>query len=322
MRGGQLEHELAARRKPILEPQLAVHRPGQVAGREQPDPGPARRVVAADERLEDPLPPLGRDARPVVGDGEQDASAVAPAVGSRSGRRPGRTWRRSRGDTRGAGRAGRPSRPRGAGAPGTSRPAGGGGGSPRATRRSSRRPRRRRPARASAAPRAGRAGWPGSSRPSSRAGRPGGGPPSPSVAVPSAPASRAAVPMSSRLARTTASGVRSSWVTIGDQARPRLVDRPEAVDLGLGLGLEPALLDDPGQERRERLEEAHVAPPELAPPDGLDVEHADDRVVPDERHRAHRGEARLVEALEPGEARVASDVQARPAVGGSGRPVR
>ena len=87
-----------------------------------------------------------------------------------------------------------------------------------------------------------------------------------------------------------------------DEAGARLVDRPQAVDLGLRLGLQPALLDDPGEQRRERLEEADVAPPELAAPDGLDVEHADDRVVPDERHRAHRGEARLVEALEPGEA--------------------
>ena len=44
-------------RGPILEPELAAHRPGEVARREQADPGAARGVVAPDERLEDPIPP-------------------------------------------------------------------------------------------------------------------------------------------------------------------------------------------------------------------------------------------------------------------------
>ena len=79
MRGSQLEDELAAAWRPVLDPQLAVHRPGQVARREQPDPRPARRVVQADEGLEDALAPLDRDARSVVGDGQHDAAALAPA---------------------------------------------------------------------------------------------------------------------------------------------------------------------------------------------------------------------------------------------------
>ena len=77
MRGRQLEHELAAGRDPGLEAELAVHRPGQVARREQADPRSARRVVAPDERLEDPLAPFLRDPGPVVGDDEQDPATVA-----------------------------------------------------------------------------------------------------------------------------------------------------------------------------------------------------------------------------------------------------
>ena len=42
MRGSQLEHELAAFWRPVLEAQLTVHRAGQVARREQPDPGATR----------------------------------------------------------------------------------------------------------------------------------------------------------------------------------------------------------------------------------------------------------------------------------------
>src|SRR5687768_10127991 len=97
----------------------------------------------------------------------------------------------------------------------------------------------------------------------------------------------------------------------GDQVRSRLVDGAQALDLRLSLTLEPVALDKAGQQRRQRLEKADVAPRELAPTDRLDVEHADDLVVPDERHRAHRGEPQLVDAADPVKARVAVDVDAR-----------
>ena len=104
------------------------------------------------------------------------------------------------------------------------------------------------------------------------------------------------------------------------QAGARLVDRAQALDLGLGFGLQTALFDDPCQDGRERLEEADVGPPEDPPADGLDVEHADDLVVPDERHGAHRGEARFIEALEPGEPAVPADVDADQRLAGLGHP--
>ena len=109
-------------------------------------------------------------------------------------------------------------------------------------------------------------------------------------------------PSSSTYARTTASGVRSACVTTATRlARASSIAR-SAFDLRLGLGMEAALLDEAGEEARERLEERDVGGRELARLDGLDVEHADDLVVPDERDRAHRGEPRLVDAADPGEA--------------------
>ena len=63
-----------------LEPDAAAHRVHQPPRREQPDPGPARSSppLDPDERLEDALPVLGRDARPVVGDVGADRVALPP----------------------------------------------------------------------------------------------------------------------------------------------------------------------------------------------------------------------------------------------------
>ena len=70
-----------------------------------------------------------------------------------------------------------------------------------------------------------------------------------------------------------------------DQVGARLIDRAQAVELRLRLALQSVALDDAGEERRERLEERDVTPGELAPALGLDVEHADDLVVPDQAAR-------------------------------------
>ena len=90
-----------------------------------------------------------------------------------------------------------------------------------------------------------------------------------------------------------------------DQLVACLVQRLELVDLGLGLALEPALLDDAGQQVRDRGQLGDIRRGEVARLLGLDVEHADDLVVPGERHGEHRGdEPALVEAADPQEPRV------------------
>ena len=75
--------------------------------------------------------------------------------------------------------------------------------------------------------------------------------------------------------------------------------------------LEALLLDEPGEQAGERLEEAHVGGLELAPVHGLDVEHAHDLVAPQHGHRAHRGIARLVHLADPREPGIDVDVDAR-----------
>ena len=92
------------------------------------------------------------------------------------------------------------------------------------------------------------------------------------------------------------------------QLGPGRVERRQLLEAGLDLGLEAALLDDPGEERADRPQEFDVAGTEAAWLDGLHVEHADDVVVPDQRHRQHRGQALDVEAADPREARVEGHV--------------
>ena len=127
---------------------------------------------------------------------------------------------------------------------------------------------------------------------------------------------------SSRLARTTASGVRSSWVTIVTRlARASSMARRLSTWASASAWSRPfstipassaASVSRKRTSARRKTRRLHR----------LDVEDADDRVVPDERHRAHRRQPRLVEALEPGEAPVAPDVEADLWPPGLRRPAR
>src|SRR4029077_13005852 len=77
----------------------------------------------------------------------------------------------------------------------------------------------------------------------------------------------------------------------------------------LGLTPHPALLDDVGEEVGDRPPVGDVRRAEVTMLLGLDVEDADDPVVPDKRHGQHRGdEAALVDAADPKEALVAADI--------------
>ena len=87
-----------------------------------------------------------------------------------------------------------------------------------------------------------------------------------------------------------------------------LVEGLELAQLSLLLPLQPAFLDDPGQQRGDRRQEVDLLRREAPRRDRLDVEDADHDVVPGERHGEHRGEPREVEAAEVLEARVQPDV--------------
>ena len=108
-------------------------------------------------------------------------------------------------------------------------------------------------------------------------------------------------------ARTTASGVRSSWVTSAiSSERASSIWRSCSSAL-LRLGLLAALLDDPGEQVGDRLQLGDVGRAEQPRLLGLDVEDADDLVVPAQRHAEHRrDEPLLVDPADPQEARVAS----------------
>ena len=83
-----------------------------------------------------------------------------------------------------------------------------------------------------------------------------------------------------------------------------------AFDPGLGLDLLAALLDDPGEQVGDRAELGDVVGAEDAMLLRLDVEDADDLVVPGQRHGQHRRDvAALVEAADPQEARLRADVR-------------
>ena len=74
-----------------------------------------------------------------------------------------------------------------------------------------------------------------------------------------------------------------------DQLAAGLVDPAKVGDARLGLDLLAALLDDAREQVGDRPELGDVAGREVARLLGLDVEHADDLVVPAERHaRASR----------------------------------
>ena len=96
----------------------------------------------------------------------------------------------------------------------------------------------------------------------------------------------------------------------GDQLAPRLVDRLECLDPRLGLGLLPALLDDPGQQVGDRAQLGDVMVAEVPGLLGLDVEDPDDLVAPGQRDGQHGGhESALVDAADPQEPRVCPDVR-------------
>ena len=95
-----------------------------------------------------------------------------------------------------------------------------------------------------------------------------------------------------------------------DQLGSSLVERLERLDLGLGLELGPTLLDDPGEEVGDRAQLVDVRGAEVPGLLGLDVEDPDDRVVPGQRHRQRRGdEPALVDAPDPEEPRIVADVR-------------
>ena len=88
------------------------------------------------------------------------------------------------------------------------------------------------------------------------------------------------------------------------------IEGSQLLGLGLGLALQPDPLDEPGEDVGDRSELVRVGRAERPRSLGLDVEDADDAVVPDERDREHRGdEPLLIDAADPQEARVARDVR-------------
>ena len=98
---------------------------------------------------------------------------------------------------------------------------------------------------------------------------------------------------------------------MGDDAQqlgPRGIERRELREPSLDLGGQPALLDDPGQQRGDRLQERDLVFAEDPRSARLDIQHADDLAVPHERHRQHPGELLDIEAADPREARIDGDV--------------
>ncbi len=80
------------------------------------------------------------------------------------------------------------------------------------------------------------------------------------------------------------------------------VERRQLGQPRLDLGGQPALLDDAGEQRRDRPQEADLLVAEDPRLARLDVEHADHLAVPLERHGEHPGQGLDVEAADPREA--------------------
>ncbi len=87
----------------------------------------------------------------------------------------------------------------------------------------------------------------------------------------------------------------------GHEVGPGLVDGTQLLQLSLRLGVEPALLDEAGEQARERFEELDISGTEVAVFSGLDVEHTHHLLLPHQRNRAERGQAVLVDTADPGE---------------------
>ena len=95
-----------------------------------------------------------------------------------------------------------------------------------------------------------------------------------------------------------------------DQLGARLVDAAQAVELRLRLEVQPAPLDDAGQERGDRRQAPDLGRVEVAARLGLHVQDADDAVAHLERHGQDRGEALVVDAADPRAARVVGEIGA------------
>ena len=94
-----------------------------------------------------------------------------------------------------------------------------------------------------------------------------------------------------------------------DQLAAGLVDPAKVGNARLGLDLLAALLDDAREQVGDGPQLGHVAGREVTRLLGLDVEHADDLVVPAERDREHRGdEPPLVDPADPEETLLGRDV--------------
>ena len=95
---------------------------------------------------------------------------------------------------------------------------------------------------------------------------------------------------------------------VGDDAQelgPRRIERGQLGQPRLDLGRQPALLDDPREQRGDRPEEGDLARPRTAASSRVwTLSTPTTVVVPDERHRQHPGEALDVEAADPREALV------------------
>ena len=245
-----------------LEEDPAAHRGHQPPRREQADARAARPAAPLDpdERLEDALPVLDRDARAVVGDVDLDLVAEPPDRRC-SRRRPigayfdsfsrscSRTCRKRASSPMAVDRAGR-SAPSGSGA------AGAGAAASRPSRRP---PGPRRTARATGRSGPRRGPTPGSSRrggPGGRAGR------RRRRASPARPARRGSA--GGRLGEQVdvdAHDRQRRPQLVGhdaEQLGPRGIERGQLGEPRLDLGGQPALLDDPGQQRGDGLQEVDL----------------------------------------------------------------
>ena len=87
-----------------------------------------------------------------------------------------------------------------------------------------------------------------------------------------------------------------------------LVQGGKRGQLRFRLGLDAALLDDAREQRGNRLQEAHVLGRERPRLGRLDVENADQAVVPRQRNGEHRRQTRHVEAGNPLEVGIDANV--------------
>ena len=103
-----------------------------------------------------------------------------------------------------------------------------------------------------------------------------------------------------------------------DQLRPRLVDAAQAVELRLRLQVKAATVDDPGEQRRDRRQPPDLGVVEVTVCLGLDVEDADHAIGDLQRHRQDGREALVIDAANPGAARVVRKVGADHRTTGAG----